>query len=509
MELSEIVKQIDKAGSGFDSVIDEAQKRMLKEVINLTKDLKTSNGQILPSVENLKLISKIKGALTKAVVNKDYKAGVSDLIKSFDTIQAEQLNYLNSISNKAPELQKYKLVKEMAIDNTVSQLTESGIDANVTSKLKDMLTRAVTTNANYSDLLGEVREFLTDTDKSAGALSKYAKTYTNTALSQYVGQNNQLITEGSGAEWFRYVGSDIKTTREWCDKMTDKEWVHISEFPEILKGHIDGHKCEIYDKTKLPKGMIEGTTVANLAVNCGGWNCKHSMYPVMTLQVPKNLRDKFESVQKLKTEKETNNINNQKIEEALNIKKGKEMNFEEANELKGNINFGSAYSYSINCQSCVVSNELRRRGFDVTAKPNTGKGSIPYELSRATEKAWIDPITGKTPEKFYAGGKMEVDKRGRLVKKDLKNIANDINQYTKNEGRYTIEYIWKGTKSGHIISLERLPNGNIQIYDPQSGKKISWVNLSKQISTGYSVRLLRVDNLEVDTKIVNGIVKQL
>ena len=297
MELSEIVKQIDKAGSGFDSVIDEAQKRMLKEVINLTKDLKTSNGQILPSVENLKLISKIKGALTKAVVNKDYKAGVSDLIKSFDTIQAEQLNYLNSISNKAPELQKYKLVKEMAIDNTVSQLTESGIDANVTSKLKDMLTRAVTTNANYSDLLGEVREFLTDTDKSAGALSKYAKTYTNTALSQYVGQNNQLITEGSGAEWFRYVGSDIKTTREWCDKMTDKEWVHISEFPEILKGHIDGHKCEIYDKTKLPKGMIEGTTVANLAVNCGGWNCKHNMYPVMTLQVPKNLRDKFEKQQ--------------------------------------------------------------------------------------------------------------------------------------------------------------------------------------------------------------------
>jgi len=293
IDINDIVKQLNEATDNFNSVVDEAQKRMLKEVINLTKELKTLNGRILPTIENLKLISQIKAKLNKAVVNKDYKNGVRDLLNSFTDIQNSQLIYFSNISNTETDVKKYDLIKEIAVDNTVSQLTESGIDANVTSKLKDILTRSVTTGAQYSDLLAEMQQFLTDTETSAGALSKYAKTYTNTALNQFAGQNNKLITEDSGAEWFRYVGSDIATTREWCDKMTDKDYVHVSEFPELLQGHIDGYKCEIYDKTGLPKGMIDGTNTDNLTVNCGGWNCRHHFYPVLTLTVPKNIRDRF------------------------------------------------------------------------------------------------------------------------------------------------------------------------------------------------------------------------
>lgn len=52
------------------------------------------------------------------------------------------------------------------------------------------------------------------------------------------------------------------------------------------------------------------------------------------------------------------------------------MTFEEANELRGNINFGKGNEYGVNCQSCVVANELRRRGYDVTALPNLEKKGI-------------------------------------------------------------------------------------------------------------------------------------
>ena len=43
------------------------------------------------------------------------------------------------------------------------------------------------------------------------------------------------MTEDSGAEWFRYVGSILKLTREFCDLMTDKGLFHVSEIPELLK----------------------------------------------------------------------------------------------------------------------------------------------------------------------------------------------------------------------------------------------------------------------------------
>lgn len=314
MDYKDVIKQIEATDSKFGSVVDDAQKRMLREVLTLTKDLELSNGRIMPTVGNLKLISKIKEKLNKAVVNKDYLSGVKDLLKSFEGIQTAQLGYFKTISEGKATQQKYDLVRGMAIENTAAQLTESGIDANVTSKLKDMLLRSVTSGGLYRDLVGEVSEFLSNTDKSPGALSRYAKTYTTTALNQFAGQTNKLMTEDSGAEWFRYVGSDIETTREFCDLMTDKDYFHVSEIPELLKGHIDGKKCEIYDKTKLPKGMIEGTNKDNFQVNCGGWGCRHQILPVLTFTVPKNLRDKFAS----EVNQEENKIISKNYDDAIN-----------------------------------------------------------------------------------------------------------------------------------------------------------------------------------------------
>jgi hypothetical protein len=75
------------------------------------------------------------------------------------------------------------------------------------------------------------------------------------------------------------------------------------------------------------------------------------------------------------------------IEKRLGIKQGTPMTFDEANEMRGNPHYSEAESYRINCQTCVVANELRRRGFPVEALANT-KGSALEELSHASEKAW-------------------------------------------------------------------------------------------------------------------------
>ncbi len=136
-----------------------------------------------------------------------------------------------------------------------------------------------------------MHEHLTTTDKNQGALSKYANTYATTAMSQYVGENNRLLTNDLGLEWFEYVGSNIETTREFCEHLTEKRYIHKSEIKTILKGEIDGHQCEIYEKTGLPKGMIEGTTEQNFQVNCGGWNCRHQLVPVAKEAVPKNEKE--------------------------------------------------------------------------------------------------------------------------------------------------------------------------------------------------------------------------
>ena len=284
----DINKVIDSADEAFAKTVDLTQKRMLSEVLVLAKDLELKNGQIVPNVANLKKINTIKSKLNKIVLNKDYLKGVKDLLSSFDEIQQQQFNYFSTISEFKPN-EKYSLLKQIAIEQTANQLTESGIDANVTGKLKDILLKSVTSGGSYQDLIKEMSNFLTDNDNGLGALNRYARTYTTTALNQFAGQSNQIMLQDTQQKWFRYVGSNIETTRCWCEKMTKKEYIHISEFTDIIYNS----GCETNSKTDLPSGMIDGTNENNLVINRGGWNCRHQMYAVSENSVPKAIRDKI------------------------------------------------------------------------------------------------------------------------------------------------------------------------------------------------------------------------
>ena len=233
---------------------------------------------------------------------------------------------------------------------------------------------------------------------------------------------------------------------------------------------------------------------------------------VIKVSKPKRIKPDAEKndIQKRWEDRFVRNFNQAKIEQKIGVKKGKEMTFEEANELRGNINYGKASEYSVNCQSCVVANELRRRGYNVTALPNLQKtGNIPYELSMRTNWAWIDPKTMVMPKKQTAGGIYDITRSGALKSKSIKELTKELVELVKEPGRYHIDFAWKGKNSGHIITLEKLHNGKIIIYDPQTGKMKNWRELSKEISLRYGVNVLRVDNLLVNTDIIDGIVKKL
>lgn len=178
-------------------------------------------------------------------------------------------------------------------------LMGSGLKANVTDKLNEILLRAVTSGAKFADLQEELRTHLLGKDGGQGAFARYATTYATTALSQFTGQNNKLLTDDLDTEWFMYVGSNKETTRPFCEACTRKKYIHRSEIHTLLTGHIhiaggDDVDVPIYAKTGLPYGMIEGTNEENFQINVGGWNCRHQLVPVADAVVPKNIREEIE-----------------------------------------------------------------------------------------------------------------------------------------------------------------------------------------------------------------------
>lgn len=191
------------------------------------------------------------------------------------------------------------------------------------------------------------------------------------------------------------------------------------------------------------------------------------------------------------------------------VKRGDPMTRDQADKGKANPNYLKGGGYYTNCQSCVVAYEARRRGYDVITKPNT-RGSMLDKLSRASHEAWIDPKTGKTPER---------PKPNEFVKTP-KQCRNMLENTIQPGERYTFGHSWKGrSRSGHIICADKDDKGNLRLFDPQSGQTMlgkdidNYLSRVKYTTTVYgmkincSPRLLRVDNLSINPAYANGIME--
>lgn len=182
-----------------------------------------------------------------------------------------------------------------------------------------------------------------------------------------------------------------------------------------------------------------------------------------------------------------------------NIKKGKPMTFQQADGRAPNPNHGKARGYSINCQSCVVAYEARRRGYNVETLPMSNKNTAMRMLSHDPDLAWIDPKTG---EKRIATA---------VNSSTPKAIVDEISSAISEKERYTLKYSRTNSRSGHIVSLEKVGK-ELRLYDPQvariypsSAAVIDYLRNRPNITR---LKMLRVDDLDFNTTIVDNILKE-
>ena len=202
-------------------------------------------------------------------------------------------------------------------------------------------------------------------------------------------------------------------------------------------------------------------------------------------------------------------------------KRGRPMTHEQADEGRGNPHYEESREYRINCQTCVVAYEARRRGYDVEATKRDKKNPTQEKLSTNCESAWIDPATGKEPKPLVNDPKI------RTAKQATKWLEENVEE----GGRYEFAHGWKGTngRNGHIVTVDRDSSGSLRIFDPQNGKNYSgseFTEYMNKIRSTYSLqqynprrrsgwesvtqgrlRLLRVDNLQINEAVANTVLR--
>jgi hypothetical protein len=298
MDFEKIIKTVEKAIERFNKGIPSLQKEMYNGIQEELKRLDTVNGKIKATVSNLRIITSIKNKLLKLILTDDYKKEVREFAKAFNEVTKLQNEYWRSVESTFKPKTLLKEIRTQAISDTVAKLTESGIGATIQEQIADVLRTNITTGGSYAALTDQLRESLLNTETD-GMLSKYAKQITTDSLNQYSAQYTQAVSIDLGFEWYAYQGSDITTTRPFCDAMTDFRYFHVSESPRLLRAEDlyymkDGVKTKvpIYERTKLPHGMIPGTNPANFQINRGGYNCGHQIRPVSERLVPEDIKQR-------------------------------------------------------------------------------------------------------------------------------------------------------------------------------------------------------------------------
>ncbi len=175
-----------------------------------------------------------------------------------------------------------------------------------------------------------------------------------------------------------------------------------------------------------------------------------------------------------------NRLENLPKRELENQKEGLEkVSFEDELEqsLKDcNPNYKNGIEWKTNCQRCVPTFELRRRGYDVTALPRIAEEDI---LAYEPFSVWENPDIIVCQD----NGKADIE-----------------NQMAKwgDGARAQITVKWKNTNSGHTFMAEQV-DGKTIFYDPQTGK----MDVSKYFNNVEmdSVEFCRIDNLNVTNRI--------
>lgn len=251
-----------------------------------------------------------------------------------------------------------------------------------------------------------------------------------------------------------YVGDVPDEFKAWC-RLNAGRVERAKSVPYFIRDN-----REYYDGAFAPKyGAVKGTKLGRSASKEAYKEYRHSPAPTLT----KEVRD-----------------NTVEIALAMGLGDPKPMTFMEANEGRSNVNYRKGGVFEENCQMSVIVHEARLRGLDVTAVGYSNDvRSVSYMLGERFQDIWVNPKNRKTP--------MPTELRDV----SFSGMMGKLYSATKTTGRYHIGINMQD--GGHVITAERLTNGNLIFYDAQNG---AFLNIEEYSSRKVEyLEVIKVDKL--------------
>ena len=291
--INDILDSIDKASENFLKTLPNIEKEQYKRIVQLLKSLDTTAGnRIKSNIKNINIINRIRTELNDIVKSDPYIKAVKDFATVFDDISVLQNTYFSTISDKFTPSKTLNAVKQYYKKETIRMLLETNT-VEMGNNIAAVLRENITGGGSYFDLTDVMKGLVQGTTEEASIGKRLFEKNVIDAVHQYNRQYTKAVTDDLGLEWYQYVGSLLKTSREFCVKMCKQRHFHKSEVPDILKGQLaNGVTVALNPNNDLPKGMYDNEDENNFFIYAGGHKCGHGIFPVSTASVPKVVRDR-------------------------------------------------------------------------------------------------------------------------------------------------------------------------------------------------------------------------
>lgn len=276
--IEEQVDAMQLAEESFALYFDKLDTRLYRFFQKEIDSYPQSNGRLTPDYDYTDSLAKFDDLVLAFLINEDVLNYVNSGIKDFDTLRKNNIklhNELNGLGLSKSQSDYVLNLQGQVILNNLTQ--ESAIRTWFINPFKAALSVSVETGASVST----VKRFLDawyKKEKQSGILSgvnsipnfnQYAGQLARDAVFKTNNAINDSVREVFGAEKFRYVGGLVRDTRQFCRYLVKLDrLIEYSEVPEIAK--------------RYPKGLMRPFTIDTFSHNCGGYNCRHQQFPIIS-----------------------------------------------------------------------------------------------------------------------------------------------------------------------------------------------------------------------------------
>lgn len=281
-------EEIQASINTFVDGFSEIQKQQFDKVFALLKDLSLdSDGNIKPTLSNLKIIDKVKRQLETIVNSPVFQDKIESVQDQLTTVQNLQTRYYSATFKDFTEPKTMAKIKDLTYENVVDGLAGAGIQAEVISVSAGLVEQHIRNGSSFSTMVDELKVQMLGNPKTPSRLISYAKQILTDTMSSFARNYHVIVTNDLELEWGVYVGALVATSRPMCDYLVPKYYIHKSELAGIARGIVDG-------KFIGTQGFMPDTTAQNFQFRCCGFFCEHQLVPVPSSTVPQELRDKYE-----------------------------------------------------------------------------------------------------------------------------------------------------------------------------------------------------------------------